>query len=253
MTYSYRQARRSDEPSPTLHYPSSHIFTSTSPPAIPLNHPEKPPTIQQLISVAHQLVELLVDMHSKGEVLHRDISPGNVLHSDGRLKLIDMDNAATINGITSTSEKTPITCTVITMAIELFEDTPPCEHYLGLDLQGVVYYFLLMLDCGLGGSADGDELLFWPQLCFRSNAQRDAIAWARARLWGNSLTASLRKTLLNHLDRLSPELHRVVHLATARLYKQEDQLEFADALLNAFSQDVPETEALKERWWSVPL
>ncbi|KAK4049724.1 hypothetical protein OIV83_003999 [Microbotryomycetes sp. JL201] len=183
--------------------------------------------IVHLVKVIKKLFVVLHELWAAAGVLHRDISIGNVLHSQGQLVLTDWDCAWAKTLDNSSAERRQRTGTLDTMAIAVLKpadsrprNSTPFNHDLLHDLESAVYVFLKIVWWHLRLSASPDESEFWNEVLLFDNPTVDTltIAGQRALLWGDLESSQ-------HLDEwlrnTSPELARVV---SALLQQRPDQI-----------------------------
>ncbi|ORY72882.1 hypothetical protein BCR35DRAFT_333838 [Leucosporidium creatinivorum] len=120
------------------------------------------------MSTLGQLVQLVIKLDKEAQVLHRDISPGNVLHQGGQLLLIDFDLAT--NGSEAMDDLDGAKQgTLDTMAIDLFDALRKgkVKHKAKHDLKSIVYLLWYVLWVQLSPSAETPaELQMWRFWCF---------------------------------------------------------------------------------------
>ncbi|ORY72892.1 hypothetical protein BCR35DRAFT_152720 [Leucosporidium creatinivorum] len=158
--------------------------------------PLHPPSLPQLLDVFARLPRLLLHLYQRAGVLHRDISPGNVLHAEGVVLVTDLD-CAYYPRLAAIEPSNVRTGTQETMARALLDELRAVEHALEHDLESLVYLFWFVLWFFLHRDADRDptgrEAITWNRWLFKSSHTKTAFALLGARnlAWGPAGAANV--------------------------------------------------------------
>ncbi|KAK4048749.1 hypothetical protein OIV83_004515 [Microbotryomycetes sp. JL201] len=217
----------------------------------------RPPKPSQLVAVIKTLLVVLLKLSRGPDVLHRDISTGNVLHFEGHLVLSDYDCAWTVTLKSSSDQRRQRTGTLDTMAADVLRSCVPTlrrldfRHELRHDIESAVYVLLKVLWFHLRPQMSKPELDFWSTVLHFDdpNVNAQEMCTARESLWGGMYG----EVLCEHLTRASPELGRLVEklleqrLKVTSYTSEEDIVKRLWVLLDCADQ-VALDEELKNKW-----
>lgn len=200
----------------TLPYQSSHLpsssearhlevlFLHNEPATIAtrLDNPDNPPSIFDVLNITRHLLLLLVNLWTHARVLHRDLSPANVLHRGLELVLIDWDCGIGRRLSERLMEAAGTrTGTLETMAREVLDG--PVQHKLRHDLESVLYLLSYWLWSGLAMSSEEEEKLYWQKWRFGEEGVSVLdIRAARGQIWD----VPNQKMVLRAFGKFSPGL-----------------------------------------------
>jgi hypothetical protein len=161
-------------------------------------------TPQNVVRVLQSLVLVVHSLHQHARILHRDISPGNVLHNNGHLVLVDFDCAIVQTNSPTTATTEPRTGTLVTMARDVIKRK---THTILHDFESIVHLLMHVVALRLEPSAEGEEQRCWRLWRFTSDLANDAddVLIARGYFWKHP--AEVYKTL----EDISPALAKLVY------------------------------------------
>ncbi|KAM0789950.1 hypothetical protein ACM66B_006789 [Microbotryomycetes sp. NB124-2] len=223
-----------------------------------LTDESSPPTPSQVVRVVKTLLVVLCELWTGPGVLHRDISTGNVLHSNGHLVLTDYDCAWNATLENSSHIRHHRTGTLDTMAVDVLRTCDPTfdssgfEHEPRHDAESTVYMFLKVIWTHLRHKFDPRTLAFWQAHMFfdDGNAIARQMRTERESLWGRGWNG---KEVVRYLSEMSPTLGRLVKELLRDHLEQESPAESDEAplavvkrLISVLSLDQAGSEALDD-------
>ncbi|KAM0789954.1 hypothetical protein ACM66B_006793 [Microbotryomycetes sp. NB124-2] len=206
-----------------------------------LTDESSPPTPSQVVRVVKTLLVVLCELWTGPGVLHRDISTGNVLHSNGHLVLTDYDCAWNATLENSSHIRHHRTGTLNTMAVDVLRTCDPTckssgfEHEPRHDAESTVYTFLKVIWTHLRHQFDPTTLAFWQAHMFfdDGNAIARQMRTERETLWAGG---SNGEDVVTHLTAFSPILGRLVEELLRDRLRSKASAESDDAQLGIFKR-----------------
>ncbi|KAM0787217.1 hypothetical protein ACM66B_006455 [Microbotryomycetes sp. NB124-2] len=195
------------------------VYLNPTENVVPLTSRTTPPRPSEVVTVIKTLVAVLYELNEGPQVLHRDVSTGNVLHNFGSLVLSDWDCGWAASMPDSQQDRRQRTGTMDTMATEVLDSNKASlqtrlvsgfVHLLRHDLESAVYVFIKVLWFHLYSSASKEEKLFWEEnFGFNdANMTASALSGLREKLW--SAGKVVLDTLFSYMSAISSELAELV-------------------------------------------
>lgn len=229
-----------------------------------LDDKQEPPLVFDVLTIVRQLLLLLISLWTIARVLHRDLSPANVLRKGRLLALIDWDCGIRLRaGERSKAAAGTRTGTLETMAREVLDG--PVQHKLRHDLESVLYLLWYWLWSGLERSSEGEEKKYWGRWRFgEERVTSSDIRAARGQIWDPPNKRMAHSALKAFSPALATMMKGLMQTDPSTIDDDDDDDEqeavelafklaaIIDSALEEIKQDSSSSPSwLDTRWWKV--